>query len=485
MLDWLRTPLAIVFVFGLVVFIHELGHFLAAKATGVYAPRFSIGFGPALWSHKWGETEYVIAAIPLGGYVRMASREDEAMALIEGGGEQHPADVEAIAEGREKPPRYYDPNAMAPFGPKPVPAERMFESKGLPARLLIMFAGVTMNMILGFVILAGLAFYEGELVTRTRVIGAVAAVPNAPQLQARLAPGDTIVAVNGHQVATWDDFVATIDSSDSDTLALRTQRDVVSVPVGGAAGTTRDEIAAAIQPATPAVIDQVLPGSPAARAGFEPGDSIVAVDSQPIQSWPQVVTRIARAPGQVLTVEVARGGAHQTLTVRPDSARTTNPVTGKSELVGQVGVFVRVGGDRVPVSFGQAITAGWRGTWVFAGTVVDVVKELFTGAVSVRALGGPITIARVTRQAAKSGFDTVLRLLAFLSINVAIFNLLPIPILDGGQIVLNVAEAIKGRSFSARTREYILRFGLVAIGLIFALVMYNDITSLVKSFFTP
>jgi regulator of sigma E protease len=122
---------------------------------------------------------------------------------------------------------------------------------------------------------------------------------------------------------------------------------------------------------------------------------------------------------------------------------------------------------------------------MFAGTVVDVVKGLLTGGVSVKTLGGPITIARVSAQAAETGFDTVLRLLAFLSINVAIFNLLPIPILDGGQIVINVAEAIKGRAFSARTREYILRFGLVAIGLIFALVMYNDITSFVKSFFTP
>src|SRR5690348_18252071 len=149
MLDWLRTPLAIVFVFGLVVFIHELGHFLAAKATGVYAPRFSIGFGPAIWSRKWGETEYVLASIPLGGYVRMASRDDSSMAILEGGTEQpapeHPTVGEAL-------PRWYDPEAMAPFGPKPIPENRLFESKSLPARLVIMLAGVTMNMLLAFVI---------------------------------------------------------------------------------------------------------------------------------------------------------------------------------------------------------------------------------------------------------------------------------------------------------------------------------------------
>ena len=485
MLDWLRTPLAIAFVFGLVVFIHELGHFLAAKAVGVYAPRFSIGFGPALWSRKWGETEYVLAAIPLGGYVRMASREDDAMALIEGGGEQPAFDADAIREGRVKPPKYYDPNSLAPFGPRPVPEHRMFESKSLAARLLIMFAGVTMNMILGFVILAGLAFHYGDIVTRTRVIGAVNSVPGAPQLTAQLRAGDTVLAVNAHHVTTWDDFVATIDSSRADTLTVRTQRSVVSIPVDGSTHVTRDQLISAIQPSTPAVIDQVLPDGAAARAGLQSGDSIVAMGGEPVRSWPEVVSRIAQSPGRPLSIEIARNGALRTITVRPDSVHAPNPVTGRTELIGQVGVFVRIAGDRVPVSPGQAIVVGWRGTWMFAGTVVDVVKGLLTGGVSVKTLGGPITIARVSAQAAATGFDTVLRLLAFLSINVAIFNLLPIPILDGGQIVINVAEAIKGRAFSARTREYILRFGLVAIGLIFALVMYNDITSFVKSFFTP
>jgi regulator of sigma E protease len=483
MLEWLRTPLAIAFVFGLVVFIHELGHFLAAKAMGVYAPRFSIGFGPALWSRKWGETEYVLAAIPLGGYVRMASRDDEAMAFIEGGGEHAAPDAEAVQAGRATAPRYYDPNAMAPFGPLPVPEQRMFESKSLPARLLIMVAGVTMNVILCFVILAGLAFHYGELVTRTRVIGGVASLPAAPQLAATLAPGDTIIAVNDHRVTTWDDFLATVDSIRGDTLTLHTQRAAVSVAVGDASPVTREQIENAIQPYTAAVIDQVVPDGAAARAGLQPGDSIVAIDGKPASNWPDVVSRIARSPGRTLQIQVARGGSMQTLAVRPDSVSAPNPVTGNKEIIGQVGVYARTGGDRIPVSPGGALAAGWRGTWFFAGTVVGVVKGLFVGSVSVKALAGPIGIARVSAQAAETGFDAVLRLLAFLSVNVAVLNLLPIPILDGGQIVVNLAEAVKGRAFSTQTREYILRIGLVAIGLIFALVMYNDITSLVKSFF--
>src|SRR5512132_2754812 len=146
----LLAYLAPLVVFGLVVFVHELGHFLAAKACGVYAPRFSIGFGPALWRKRWGETEYILAALPLGGYVRMASREDETMALIEGGGERaareglHPGVVAEVAGevAGESRPKDWDANAMYPFGPKKVPENRWFESKGILARVFILSAGV-------------------------------------------------------------------------------------------------------------------------------------------------------------------------------------------------------------------------------------------------------------------------------------------------------------------------------------------------------
>jgi regulator of sigma E protease len=134
-----------ILVFGLVIFVHELGHFIAAKAVGVYAPRFSIGFGPSLFRKRWGETEYVLAVLPLGGYVRMASRLDEDTAFLEGGGETAP---------RSESPDF-DPNAMIPFGPLPIPEHRLFESKPLPARLLILIAGVTMNVLLTFFILVG------------------------------------------------------------------------------------------------------------------------------------------------------------------------------------------------------------------------------------------------------------------------------------------------------------------------------------------
>src|SRR3954469_10114211 len=157
--------LAPVLVFGLVIFVHELGHFIAAKLTGVYAPRFSIGFGPALLRFRRGETEYVLAALPLGGYVRMASRLEGETAFLEGGSE-----TDAAAKAK---PKDWDPEAMIPFGPKPVPEDRWFESKPLIARLFIMIAGVSMNALLAIVIVTAVAFNMGRQVLPTRVIGSI------------------------------------------------------------------------------------------------------------------------------------------------------------------------------------------------------------------------------------------------------------------------------------------------------------------------
>jgi regulator of sigma E protease len=484
MLEVLKYLLAIVLVFGIVIFVHELGHFLAAKAVGVYAPRFSIGFGPRLWSRKWGETEYIIAALPLGGYVRMASREDESMAFIEGGGE-HPAPATADADDPESRPRWYDPEGMAPFGPKPVPENRWFESKSLPARLMIMVAGVTMNMLLGFVVLTGLAYSTGEAVILTRVVGMVHELAGAPQLARDIAPGDTIVAVNGERVASWNDVLARIDTGHGATVTITTQRGApVTVPIregAGSDGVTRDQLAFAILPYFPPVIDEVLPGSLAAHAGLEGGDSVVSVNGRGVSSWAQLVDIIEGSPGRALTLEVSRGGATRSIRVTPDSLPQPNPITGRNEIVGKIGAQAKADSDRKPVSPSRAISAGWDQTWGIAGAVVGYVKQLFTGQISISKLNGPVAIGRASVTAAKQGAESVLYLIAILSVNLAVFNLLPIPILDGGQIVVNLVEAVKGGALSSRTREYLLRFGLAAIALIFVIVLYNDIKSLVRS----
>lgn len=410
MLVWLAP----VVVFGLVIFVHELGHFLAAKAVGVYAPRFSIGFGPALLKKRWGETEYVLALLPLGGYVRMASREDETMALLEGGGEKLPsrdgapatvggsgagtiAGDDQVPEGIR--PEDWDPEAMVPFGPKPVPEERYFESRSLPARLLILIAGVAMNVALGFVAFTGTYAWYGA-------------------------------------------------------------------------------------PYRHAVIDSVLADMPAARAGLQQGDSVLRVEGVPVRTFDDLVLAVGPNAGREITLDVQRDGREVAIRLSPEATTVTNPLTGEERLEGRIGAVPtdRIGRDRIPI--GQATALGWDRTWEAAGAVVTILRRMVTGRESMENLGGPVAIAQISVAAARTGVENLLALLAFLSVNIGIFNLLPIPILDGGQIVVNVLEAAKGSAFSARTKEYILRAGLALILALFVFVMFNDVRNLLRTMFT-
>jgi regulator of sigma E protease len=376
MLSWLAP----IIVFGLVVFVHELGHFLAAKATGVYAPRFSIGFGPALLKKRWGETEYVLAALPLGGYVRMASREDEATAFLEGGSENS-----ATAPA---PKNDFDPNAMIPFGPKPIPESRWFESKPLAVRLVIMLAGVTMNALLAYVIYAGLLLHSGM-----------------PTL----------------------------------------------VPVAAA----------------------VTAGKPAAAAGVQAGDSIVSLNGHPLERWETLLDTIGASAGRPIDLGLVRKGQPVHVTVTPAPEVVLDPATGQKQTLGRIGLMATEG--FTPISPGRALGEAWGLTIDNGSRIFSALGALAHG-VGVKDLGGPIAIAQVSVQAARNGIETLLLLVALISINLAIFNLLPIPILDGGQIVLNIAEAVRGSAFSSQTRERILKGGLLIIGLLFVTVMFNDIS---------
>lgn len=388
------TWLAPIVVFGIVIFIHELGHFLAAKWAGVYAPRFSVGFGPALWRRRRGETEYILAAVPLGGYVRMASKDDESTAFLEGGSE---ADTAREQQDRATKPKDWDPEAMIPHGPKPIPPDRWFESKPLWKRIVILIAGVTMNILLAWVVTVG-------------------------------------------------------------------------------------TIAAYGVPYLPAVVDSVVAGRPAASAGLMRGDSMVAIDGKPVRTFTEVVTIISARPGQATSIDVIRGGSPVRITVTPLPEDFTDPIGGGTQTVGRIGVIPRGDIERLRTGPFDAVVTGTRVTAAMAGSIVGVVRGLFTGSVGVENLGGPIAIARVSVEAAQGGLETFLTLIAFLSINIAVLNLLPIPVLDGGQILIHLLEAVKGSPFSLRVREYILRAGLALILMLVVLVMYNDIRAIALTF---
>lgn len=378
MLNWIAPLL----VFGLVVLVHELGHFLAARFVGIYAPRFSIGFGRAIWRRRHGETEYVLAWIPLGGYVRMATRDDETLSAIEGGGEE--------GDPMQKD---WDPNAMKPFGPKPIPPDRWFDAKPLWAKLLVMSSGVAMNIVLAIVVSS--ALYAGY--------------------------GRAYV---------------------------------------------------------PAVIDSVVAERPAARAGLQGGDSIVAIGDRPVATWSDVVDQVSASPGRPLDLTVVRRGQQVHLSVTPELVDDADPVTGEPVQIGRIGAGPQNRTMRERLGIASAVAAGWNSTWLMTGMVVKVVGGLVTGRVSVNQLGGPIAIASSSVQAARGGMETLFRLIAFISVNLAVLNLLPIPILDGGQMLMIIAESIKGSPFSLKARERIARVGVFAIALLFMLVMFNDIKRL-------
>ncbi|HEY9230115.1 MAG TPA: RIP metalloprotease RseP [Gemmatimonadaceae bacterium] len=454
--------LAPVLVFGLVIFVHELGHFLAAKAVGVYAPRFSIGFGPSIFRFRRGETEYILAWLPLGGYVRMASRHDAETAFLEGGNEEQTTRKESEAG--------YDPNAMIPFGPKPVPEDRWFESKPLWARIIIMIAGVVMNVLLALVVAVGLSMHYGKLDVPSTVVGGIRENAKFPALS-QIKAGDTVRAVNGTAVNSWNAVSERILAS-SGSVVLTTNRGTTTVPL--TAGTTGEDVARSVMYHLPPVIDTVFPGEPAALAGLQPRDSIVSVSGKPLVSWTEMVDTVEASPGKPVTLVVNRAGKPETITVTPKAVREPDPVTGHEREVGKIGAGAKNPSRREAIGFGEAVGKGWEYTIFQAGAVFRVLRQIGTGEQSMSQLGGPIAITRAAVNEARKGLAELFELIALLSINVAVLNLLPIPILDGGQILINVLESAKGSPFSVRTREYILRFGLLAIALLFVIVMYND-----------
>lgn len=463
-----------ILVFGLVIFVHELGHFVAAKLTGVYAPRFSIGFGPALFRKRRGETEYVIAALPLGGYVRMASRHDAEAAVLEGGNE----DSSML---RPDDPGY-DPNAMKPFGPKEIPEHRWFESKSLAARLFIMIAGVTMNVVLAYVVYVVINLGFGEPVVASRVVGEVRPLASAPAL-AELREGDTIAAVNGTPVRNWNEVSEHIAKTSQAAVEIRTNRGEVRVPVGEAGQPRPADLLLAIDVQLRPVIGDVMPGTPAARAGLRNGDSVATIGGVALRGWSDLLKQVSTSPGVPLEFEVVRDGKPLSLTIRPDSTAVRDPVTKVSRTVGRIGAFNATASARETMPLGRALTVAGAQTLGMGGMIVDVVRRLITREVSLSQLGGPIAITQASVAAAKSGLENLLGLIAMLSVNVAVLNLLPIPILDGGQILINIAEAAKGQPFSIRTREYILRVGLVLILMIFVISTFNDLKALLGRLF--
>jgi regulator of sigma E protease len=450
----LTTLLSLIVVLGVLVFVHEAGHFIAAKWAGIYVHRFSLGLGsPIPWlTFRRGETEYSISWLPLGGYVKMASREEEVTSsALEGGASE-----------------------------APVPPDRVFEAKPVWKRMIVILAGVTMNALFAWLLFTFLAAKNGRQIDPTTTVGRVVEELVPPEAEAfkTIRPGTRILDVNGHAVASWDEIAQGIANDPDSEIRLRLDDGrTVTAAIHQDALEQRLKASQALQPFRPAVVGQVVAGRPAARAGVQVGDTITAIGGTKVGQWYDLLELMQRSDGQPLAVEVGRVGGRREFEITPYVDSVIGP-DGKPQAIGRIGVGVSSDFRSEPLNLGQAAVEGWHATIGASTQIVRTVRGLFSGRISKREVGGPILIGQLAGESARLGLDAFLGFMALISINLAVLNLLPVPVLDGGQFLFLLAEGVVRRPLPLKLRERLTMVGLVLIVLLMGLAFSNDIRRL-------
>ncbi len=440
------TILATIVLLGVLIFVHELGHFWAAKSVGIGVERFSIGLGPRLWGIERGGTEYVLSAIPLGGYVKMQGMEDEVMEHLEGG----------TAEPR-----------------KPRPAD--FDAQPLLARAFVISAGVIMNMLFAFLLYTMVAGAWGvPEVATTRVMGVdESALPAGTEALTEIPPGAEISRVGGVEPDSWGDIRRAFLESPAGPLTLATES-----PAGAFEIFVPDDederriLAAALRYWVDPVVGNLVPGGPAAGSSIELGDRIASVAGVPVQSWADMAREVGSRPGETVAIGLLRG--ETTLTRVVELADVEGEETG--ERTGQLGINPSQPETRtVSVGLGKAVSVGMALTYDRTRLILGFLRDLFTLNVSPRSVGSIGTIAEASGKAAAEGIPNYLSFMAFFSINLAILNMLPIPILDGGHMVFLGIELVRGQKLSVKQRVRWSQVGLVFVILLMVWALGNDV----------
>ncbi len=422
-------------VLGVVILVHEWGHFIAGKLFGIRVVVFSIGYGPRLWGWKRGDTDYRISALPLGGYVRLAG--------------DNPIEERTGA-----------------------PDE--FLSRPRWQRVLVYLAGPTMNVVLALAIFIGLFTLVGvpSAVYMNKPIEVAGVQAHSAAQTAGLLAGDRIVKIGDVDNPTWDSALLYLSNVPATAqVPLVVERSGQRVNLTTSLSDPNNFDSAIGYPYIPPVIGELVHGMPADVAGIKPGDEVVSINGRAITTWPLLVDSVSHSDGSLLHFVVRRNGADVSVDAKP--VQSVNDLGQNAWMVGagprsEPAVYKRMGPISATGQAFRATTAGVR-------QVVGVVGELITGKVSVRQLQSVVGIARESGQAAKRGAVEFLEWIAMISINLGILNLLPIPILDGGHVLLLTIEGGLHRDISLAVKERIIQVGLVFLLVIFVIVMYNDV----------
>ena len=452
-MDILQKVLAVLVVLSVLVVIHELGHYAIARWCGVKVLRFSVGFGRVVWSRRYGpdRTEWAISAVPLGGYVKFADERE---------GDLAPADL-----------------------------PRAFNRQGVGKRIAIVAAGPIANLLLAVLLFAG-TFVAG--VPGQRAVLAEPR-PDTPAASAGIRAGDLVVAVDGTPVKSWQDLrwrllkssgqsetvLAVVRAADrSHDEPARRVLSLAPLAMADWEGNFMPMLGLAADFGAP-LVDEVIAGKPAERAGLKAGDRIVAIDGEPVRSPADVAAHTNAKPGVPVTFRVVRDGAEIDVAVTPEASEQAGRRVGLAGLrlkidpaaAERLGITVRYG-------VVEALGEGARKTWELSMFTLKMLGRIATGDASLKNLSGPITLADYAGQSAQAGGLVFVGYLALISISLGVLNLLPIPLLDGGHLLYYFAELIKGSPVSDRAFEIGQRIGMAMLAMMMALALFNDLSRL-------
>lgn len=426
----MTSIIAFLFVLGVLIFVHELGHFLMARRIGVRVLTFSLGFGPKLLSFRRGDTEYCISAVPLGGYVKMAG--------------ENPEDTRTGASDE-------------------------FLSKGKWQRFQVLVMGPVMNILLAFVVMAAVLYRGAQLPLYEQqpvVIGTFA--PSSVAQRAGLKAGDRIVTIDDRVVDTWEDFSMAIVAKAKRQVSIGYVRDnqtanLTLVPEAQGKFEIGD---IGIQPTIHPQVVGISKGQPADEGGLQAGDVIMTAAGEPNIMRDPLLAAIKSHKDQPLPMTVKRGGRMLELTLKP------REIGGQVMIGAQINALETHTVEPGPV---EAMKLSVAKNWEWTTLIVQTLKGLFTRETSVKQLMGPVAIADLSGSAAQAGWIPLFTLMAMISLNLGLLNLMPIPVLDGGHIFILALEGLARRDFSMRVKEKMLLAGFVLLLMLMVTVIYNDL----------